>query len=299
MSEPEVPDSERVAASLSDDVTDTGVFHAVRDGYDAVYDALGRGATFDRIWRANAYGGDFPAEFAHIGFLTLTEAHRLLDGLAIGADAVLVDLACGAGGPGLWAARESGASLIGVDPSRPGLAAAERRARRTGLDQRSRFMEGTFEHTGLPAATADAVMSVDAFQYAPDKRAAIAEFRRILRPGGTLAFIAFEVDPNKAAGLPVLGVDPVADYRPRLEQAGFVVEAYEETPGWAERVNATFRAVIDAADTLTAEMGEQAAASALAEALLTVAVQPYPKRILTAARLTDASGSLPEARHRR
>jgi len=276
-------DPQPIEATLSDGVTDTGVFYAVRDGYDAVYDALGRGPTFDRIWRTNAYAGDFPAEFAHIGFLTLTEAHHLLTALAISTDEVLVDLACGAGGPGLWVARESGASLIGIDPSRAGLVAARHRALRVGLDRRCEFVEGTFEHTGLPDDHADAAMSIEAFQYAPDKRAAIAEFARILRPGATLAFIAFEVDPDKATGLPVLGVDPIADYRPLLEQAGFMINAYEETPGWAERVHAAFSAVSDAGETLTAEMGEEAAASVLAEATITVAVQPYSRRVIAVA----------------
>jgi len=44
-------------------------------------------------------------------------------------------------------------------------------------------------------------MSVEAFQYAPDKRAALNELFRVLRPGGHLALICFEVDPAKAAGL--------------------------------------------------------------------------------------------------
>ena len=47
------------------------------EGYDAVYDALPRGQTFNRLWRANAYHGDFPEQFAHIGFLTAEEAQRL------------------------------------------------------------------------------------------------------------------------------------------------------------------------------------------------------------------------------
>ena len=272
------------AMTPGDDVTETGVFHAVRDGYDAVYDALERGPTFARIWRANAYGGDFPLEFAHIGFLTITEGQRLADLLALGEGAVLVDLACGAGGPGLWVAQQVGASLIGIDPSAPGLAAARERALRLGLDDRAQFQEGTFERTGLPERTADGVMSVEAFQYAPNKRAAMTEFFRILRPGCSLGFIAFEVDPDKVAGLPVLGVDPVVNYERLLEEAGFEVLAYEETPGWAERVYGTFSAVVDASHAISAEMGERAAASVLAEAMLTVAAKPYPRRVLAVAR---------------
>ena len=248
------------------------------------YDALPRAETFNRLWRTNAYGGDFPREFAHIGFLTVAEAQRMRELLQIGPGDVLADLACGAGGPGLWMAEQSGASLIGADPSAAGLSAARTRARAVDLADRSRFQQGTFEQTNLPDGAVDAVMSVDAFQYAPDKRAALAEFFRILRPGGRVSIIAFEVDPAKVAGVPVIGADPVPDYVPLFEAAGFDVEAYEETPGWRERVNAAFGAVVDASDTLTAEMGERAAAGMVAEAMLTVQMQPYPRRVLAVAR---------------
>src|SRR5437764_10290204 len=103
-------------AELSNDVTDAGVFQTVLDGYDAVYDRLAGSPTFNRIWRTNAYAEDFPESFAHISFLTLGEARRLLEVLDIGEGDLLVDVACGAGGPGLWAAEESGASLVGIDP---------------------------------------------------------------------------------------------------------------------------------------------------------------------------------------
>ena len=89
--------------------------------------------------------------------------------------------------------------------------------------------------------------------------------------------------PAKVAGVPVLGVDPVPDYRPLLEAAGFSIEAYEETPDWRQRVNTAFGAIAGASDTLAAEMGERAAASAVAEAMLTVEIQPYPRRVLAVA----------------
>ena len=279
-----VPDDSPSLPGVGDETSD-GVFDAVRTGYDAVYTALPRSDTFSRLWRSNAYREEFPAEFAHIGFLTLGEAQRLLALLAPGPGDVVVDVACGTGGPGLWIAQQSGASLIGVDPSLAGLAAARERAARTGLGGRSRFEQGSFEHTGLPGSSADVVMSIEAFQYAPGKRAGLSELARILRPGGRLGLICFEVDPAKTRGLPVLGVDPVGDYRPLLTMAGFEVLAYEETAGWAERVEAAFGAIVDAADALAAEMGEQASASAVAEAMVTLDLQPYPRRVLAVASL--------------
>ena len=59
--------------------------------------------------------------------------------------------------------------------------------------------------------------------------------------------------------------------------------AYEETPGWQERVYATFTAVVEASEILAAEMGERAAAGAVAEAMPTVAMKPYPRRVLAVA----------------
>ena len=56
--------------------------------------------------------------------------------------------------------------------------------------------------TGLAeaAAAADGAISVDALQYAPDKRARLKEAARILRPGGRLVFTAFEVEPQRVEG---------------------------------------------------------------------------------------------------
>jgi ubiquinone/menaquinone biosynthesis C-methylase UbiE len=207
----------------------------------------------------------------------------MLELLRLSPGHTLVDLACGAGGPGLWAAHASGVTLIGVDPAASGLDSARRHARAVGLAERAVFREGSFERSGLPDGIADAVMTVEAFQYAPDKRAALAEITRILKPGGPLVIVCFEVDPTKVEGLPVLGVDPILDYTPLLVEAGFTIDAYEETPRWRDRVYSTFGALVDAADALQAEMGEGAAA-VLAEAMLTVGTKPYPRRVLIAAR---------------
>jgi SAM-dependent methyltransferase len=281
VNDPDIP------IDLGDEVTPDGVFQAVREGYQAVYDALPRGETFNRIWRETAYRAEFPLEFAHIGFLTLTEARQMLGYLDLTSDEVLVDMACGAGGPGLWAADASGATLVGIDPTDSGLTAAQRRAAAVGLSDRSTFQRGTFTATNLSDASADAIMTIEAFQYAPDKRDALREFVRILKPGGRVAIVCFEVDPSKVNGLPVLGVDPVADYAPALTEAGLSIVSYEETPGWADRVYPTFAALIDSADALKAEMGEPAAASVLVEATLTVSLRPYPRRVLIVAELAD------------
>jgi ubiquinone/menaquinone biosynthesis C-methylase UbiE len=272
---------------LPDGVRDDGVFSVVVEGYDVVYPAVAASPTFRKLWAEHACGGAFPSAFAHISFLTFDELRAMAAHLALGEDAVLADLACGAGGPGLWVAAQSGASLIGIDPSSAGLAEARKRSKRVGIAHRARYQKGTFAATGIGGSAADAALSVDAIQYAPDKRQVFSEAHRILRAGGRFAFSAFEVDPQRVDGLPVLGIDPVPDYAPLLEGAGFAIDWYIESAGWSERVQATFGAVVQAMATLTGEMGQAAASSLGMEAAVTLQVQPYRRRVVVAAHRLD------------
>jgi len=255
----------------------------VAAGYDAVFATADSSPTLRRLWRQHASGLDFPDGFDHISFTTLDQLRIIATNLRLSPGSVLVDVGCGMAGPALWVARETGAHLTGVDLSAVAVAQATARAARLGLQDHARFVNGTFAATGLPAASADAVMSEDALQYATDKRAAVSEFARILRPGGRLVFAAFELEPERVAGLPVLGDDPVADYRPLLQEAGFTVDACDEVPGWLEALTAAYTAVLDARDTLTAEMGAPGVAALLGEITLTLQLRPYRRRVLAIA----------------
>ncbi len=252
-------------------------------GYTAVYAATPNSPTLRRLWHEFAEGFDFPEDFGHISFVTLPQLRRIADELRLGPGATLVDLGCGRGGPALWVARETGAHLIGVDFSTVAIEQAGARAAELGLADQAAFVVGTFADTGLGLESANGAMSEDALQYAPDKRAAAAEAARILRPGARMVFTAFELEPSRAAGLPVFGVDPVADYRPLLSEAGFTVEAYEEVPGWPEPMTATYSALLSASGALTEEMGQTAAVALLTELSLTLQQQPYRRRVLVAA----------------
>jgi ubiquinone/menaquinone biosynthesis C-methylase UbiE len=256
----------------------------VAAGYDAVYAGIPKSPTFQRIWRTWSLGADYPEGFEHISFLTLPEMRGMAAELRLTTDSTLVDLACGMGGPGLWIARETGARLIGIDVSAVALENARARALALHMSGQARFAPGTFARTGLDPASADGAMSVDALQYAPDKQAALDEAARVLRPGGRLVFACFELEPERVAGLPVLGTDPVGDYRPVLEQAGFDVLSYAETAGWRERLTRTYQAALDARPALTEEMGEAGCGALLGEISITLQIQPYRGHILVSAR---------------
>jgi SAM-dependent methyltransferase len=252
----------------------------VAAGYDLVHEAMARSPLVRRLWRAHACGEDFPGDLWHISFVTVPEMRRIAGAMRLRAGGTLVDIGCGAGGPALWLARETGASVIGVDASAAGPAVASQRAAALGFGERARFITGTFDATGLPDACADAVTSNDALQYAPDKAAAFREMKRLLRPGGRLVVTAFELEPSRVAGMPVWGADPVADYRPPLEAAGFMLDEYDEVPGWPEPMTSAYRALEAHRDALAAEMGESAVAALMSEANATLAVLPYRRRVL-------------------
>jgi SAM-dependent methyltransferase len=252
-------------------------------GYDAVFGATPKSPTLRRLWREHASGVDFPDEFSHISFVTIPQLKLMASELGLAPGKTLVDLGCGMGGPALWVARETGAQLVGIDFSSAAIALATSRAADLGMSEQARFVSGTFADTGLDDASADGAMSEDAIQYVGDKRAAVNEAARILRPGGRFVFTAFELDPDRVAGLQVLGDDPVDDYRPLLEAAGFRVDTYQEVPGWPEPMRTAYQSLLDAEEALTGEMGIIAVTALFSELRLTLQQGPYRRRVLVCA----------------
>ena len=205
-------------------------------------------ATQERIWRA-AFGDEYPEGVDPYSYVTRSELERFVRDLRVGRGSVLVDLGCGRGGAGLFVAAATGAHLVGIDIAENALAAARTRAAAMGSD--AEFRRGEFEATGLPDGMADAVMSIDALLFTPDKARALAELRRILVVGGRLVFTSWDYHTQ-----PVGRPPQVDDHRPLLDAAGFDVVAYDVADRWREYLDATNRGLLDSVDELAAESGE-------------------------------------------
>ena len=203
-----------------------------------------------RIW-ADVLGDEYPAELAPYSYTTRSELQFIADALAVGGGDVLVDIGCGRGGPGLWVAATTGARYVGIDIAASALAAVARRAERLGLSMRVRAVEGSFGSLPLDDAEADAVMSIDALLFAPDKATAVAEMVRVLRPGGRLVATTWDYHAQ-----PVGRPRQVADHRPLLADAGLEVEVYDETVDWDQRQRAIAARLLDSVDELANESGE-------------------------------------------
>jgi SAM-dependent methyltransferase len=143
-----------------------------------------------------------PAEISPSNLLPLNGLAAVERALGVPGEGLLVDVACGRGGPGMWVARRSGCRLIGVDFSALAIAQATRRRELFGLQDRARFVVGTIDKTGLDAGIADGLMCVDAFQFAQDGTAAAEGLRRVLRRGGRIVLTSWEVTDRDDESLP-------------------------------------------------------------------------------------------------
>jgi SAM-dependent methyltransferase len=201
----------------------------------------------ERIWRA-VLGDEYPDGLDPYSFVTRTDLRRFADEVNVGPGETLVDLGCGRGGAGLWVAAATGARLIGIDIAEAPLVHARTRA--TAMGMGAVFRRGEFEAAGLEDGSVDAVMSVDALLFTPDKARALVELRRILRPGGRLVLTTWDY-----SGQPVNRPPQVPDHRPLLEPAGLLLIAYDETADWRGRQERIDAGLLDEVEALAVEHG--------------------------------------------
>ncbi len=94
----------------------------------------------------------------------------------------------------------------------------------------------TGERVDLPSACADAVLSTWTLCSIPDVDAALAEIRRVLKPGGTLRFVEHGISPDPKVARRQGRIEPITkpifggchltrDIPALLTRGGFVIEA--------------------------------------------------------------------------
>ena len=169
-----------------------------------------------------------PPQLLSTSFLPWDGIAEATDTLGLAPGTTLLDLACGRGGYGLEIAARTGARLIGVDISTEAVRQATEQARR--LSRAADFRIGELAATGLAAESVEAVLCVDAIQFAADAEAAYRELRRVLVPRGRVFLTCWE---------PILPGDQRLPDRLRwvglkvgLEAAGFDDVQVRERPDW-------------------------------------------------------------------
>ena len=122
-----------------------------------------------------------------------------------------------------WILSATEAKAIGVDASEPMVKRARARFRREVGQGRLRLEQGVADALPLPGASIDKACSVNSLYFWPDMEAALAEFARVLRPGGRLV-LCFQTPesvrawPGHVHGFRAYGADEVAAL---MEARGF------------------------------------------------------------------------------
>ena len=126
---------------------------------------------------------------AYMGRWSRQVAPRFLDWLDVEDGLDWFEVGCGTGA--LSAAildRCRPTSLIAVDPSEGFIA----KARRNVPDRRVQFQIGDAQVLTLETASRDVAASALVLNFVPDRDKALSEMRRVLRPGGTVAFYVWD-----------------------------------------------------------------------------------------------------------
>ena len=191
---------------------------------------------------------DWARTFSFVPASGLLELGTLL---RLDSRSLLLDVACGMGGPGQIVAEASGARLVGIDYAVPAVVKAAQVAE--GLTTvAATFAAASGDALPFADGSVDAVMCIDALRFIPGF--GFPEIIRVLRPGGRMGVTLWERFPEgDEPGLP--------DVAALLAGQGLQVEHVSRHDDWLDAQESVYDAAIRARDAGDADMivGELAA----------------------------------------
>ena len=158
-----------------------------------------------------------------------------------------IDICCASGAGMRFLVRFCGASRVtGIDATAQMVEKGRERCAAEGLADSIDFVLADICDSGLPADSVDFIWGEDAWCYVTDKPRLIAEAVRMVRPGGTVAFTDWVVDPAKIHDeerehllgfMKFPNIASLADYQGLLTDQGCAVKHAANTGRFAPNVN--------------------------------------------------------------
>lgn len=128
----------------------------------------------------------YPHDQDHYGGLAAVD--RLIGATCTTASNLVLDVCSGLGGPARYVAQATGGRVVGIDLTASRAISAHRLTGLVGLTPQVCFANGDATRLPFAADSFDVAISQEAFLHIGDKPALFAELRRVLKPGGRLAF---------------------------------------------------------------------------------------------------------------
>jgi demethylmenaquinone methyltransferase / 2-methoxy-6-polyprenyl-1,4-benzoquinol methylase len=113
-----------------------------------------------------------------------------------GSTGTILDVAAGTAGVSLQIAERTGARVIGADLTLQMLATGARNVAAAGASGHVTLLNARAEQLPLADASVDALTFTYLLRYVADPQATLAELARVVRPGGTVASLEFNVPPS-------------------------------------------------------------------------------------------------------
>jgi ubiquinone/menaquinone biosynthesis C-methylase UbiE len=163
----------------------------------------------------------------HPGGPALTR--KLAEATTVGRGTRVLDVACGRGESGRVLAAHLGCQVVGLDYSAVNAGRARTLTAEAGLTERAQFIAGDAEQLPFRDGSFDVVFSECSLCTFPDLARALAEVRRVLRPGGRVGISDVVLNEPVPAALQELlghvlcitGAHSTEGYQAGLRSAGF------------------------------------------------------------------------------
>jgi sarcosine/dimethylglycine N-methyltransferase len=199
----------------------------------------------------------------HYGGLAAVDA--LARRAGIDATSRVLDICAGLGGPARFLATRRGCRVVGIELNAGRALGMARLSRLVRLDARVRVVRGDATTLPFAAGRFDACVSQEALLHIADKAAVLAEARRVLAPGGRLAFSDWVAHPALGDGerrrlqdwMAAVTLQSLAGYRALLGRAGFrSVECEDLSDEWRPILRERLAMYRSMREPMSARLGE-------------------------------------------